>query len=579
MSELYAVALSELIRRMTFLTFLLILFGLAGSVSALAQNRIASQADRAFYGDYISPGDLIIDTPTRIRNGKRDVIYYFMPRQWPGIREGANIWFDGDKLGTLNEIKFCNTSKPLQAWHIETASFKNIPHTRVVTNSFVCQGLKHFELDGESSSYPGLSSWAAPRKFLNGAFGFHVISDITGGHGYSITVRDGGTIRLNGFEAQHGFSGVRINGGNYDMTVEAVEISNFYIHDTGNGEGQYLGATHKPPVAKLKNLVIHHGIIARTAAEALQVQHLAGGTDIHHVTIFAADVRWMNEFMSGQDTGIQWSVDAGENKLHHVILDGFSSIGLMPFGSSELQTGGVSRISNVLFNDGRDTGMYLHKSTSFGVHWVFDSIYFRGFNETYYRETGRRERKFYVSRKHGTDAFMFRNIFHDGSKPRVFEDTVGMSVDFASVEQKRLPSPEYVNNGFHEPAHRIKQWHPSYAPYFPVSKRDTMRIKVPTQWKSGDIAISTESEYRFYKCIKSHMSDATAPGNNPCFVALTWDVNGVRSDQPAWQSGSIQSFFPPDDLRLKEGNYWKKLGLGYQEPEEQTSASGKVTIH
>jgi hypothetical protein len=561
------------------ISFLAILYAICFGVPAVGQNRIASEADRARYGDYILPGDLIIDTPTRIKNGKRDVIYYFMPKQWPTIREGATIWFDGDKLGPLNEIKFCNTSQPLKAWHIETASFRNIPHTRVVTKSFISQGLKHFELDGESSSFPGLASWAGPRRFLNGGFGFHVISDIIGGHGYSITVRDGGTIRLNGFEAQHGFSGVRINGGNYNMTVESIEISNFYIHDTGNGEGQYLGATHKPPVAKLKNLKIHHGILARTAAEALQVQHLAGGADIHHITIFAADVRWMNEFMSGQDTGIQWSVDAGENKLHHIILDGFSSIGLMPFGSPELQTGGVSRVSNVLFNDGRDTGMYLHKSTSFGVHWVFDSIYFRGFQETYYKETGRKERTYYVSRKHGSDEFTFRNIFHDGGKRTVFEDTSGIKVHFASIREIKLPVPEYMNSGFHEPAHKIKQWHPFYAPYFPASKRDTVRIQVATQWRAGDIAIQTQGDYRFYKCIKTHTSNETPPVKNACFVALSWDANGVRSDQRGWNSTSIQSYFPPDDLRLKADNYWRKLGIGYQEPAVQSSASRTGSLH
>ena len=548
-------------------------------LSAAAQNRIATLADRQRYGDYISPGDLIIDSPTRINKGKPEVIYYFMPKQWPGLREGGTIWLDGDKLGVLNQIKFCNTSKSLTPWHIETASIKNIPSTRVVTTSFVCQGLKHFELDGESSFFPGLASWPASRKFLNGAFGFHVIANLEGGHGYSIDVRDGGTLRMNGFEAQHGFSGVRINGGNYDINVESIEISNFYIHDTGNGEGQYLGATHKPPLAKLKNLEVHHGIIARTAAEALQVQHLAGGADIHHITIFAADVRWMHEFMAGQDTGIQWSVDAGENRLHHIILDGYASIGLMPFGSNELRTGGISRVSNVLFNDGRDTGMYLHKSTSFGIQWEFDSIYFRGIRATYYQQTGRKVRNFYVSRMHGADRISFKNIFHDGSKPKVFEDTSGVEVDLASIYERELPPPEYENSGFHEPANRIKQWHSFYGPYFPVSKRDSVRVKVPTQWDAGDIAIEFEGQYNFYKCIKTHAAGLKRPADNPYFKRLSWDANGVRSDQPGWSSASAQSFFPPDDFRLKENNYWRRLRMGYQQSEGESSASTMQSLH
>ena len=530
-----------------------------------AQNRIATEADRRIYGEYITPGDLIVDTPTRVtRDGKRDVIFYFMPKQWPRLREGATLWLDGEKLGRLNEIKFCNTSDALTPWHIESASIRNIPHTQVVATSVSCHGLKNFELDGQSTSFPGLAAWPATRKFLQGGFGFHVISTMVGGHGYHVTVRDGGTIRLNGFEAQFGFSGVRINGGNYDISVESIEISNFYIHDTANGEGQYLGATHKPPLAKLKNLTVHNGIIARTAAEALQVQHLAGGADIHNVTIFAADVRWMNEFMSGQDTGIQWSVDGGENKLHHILVDGFASIGMMPFGSDEIPGGGVSIVSNVLFNDGRDTGMYLHKSGSFGIHWIFDNIFFRSFAATYYTQTGRNERNYYISRKHGTDRVTVKNVYHDGSKPKVFEDTTGIDIK-GTIAKKELPKPVYVNSGFHEPAHRIKQWHPFYGPYFPVSRRDTIKVQVPTQWDAGDIAIETMGRYRFYKCIKTHAADQKRPADNPYFVALSWDINGVRSDQRGWDQNSLQSDFPPDDLRLEKNNFWKKAGIGFQE--------------
>ncbi len=543
--------------------YLLTIWLLIVVVLSKAQNRIATLADRQTYGAYIAPGDLIIDTPTRIDGDQRVVIYYFMPKQWPLLREDATIWIDGDKLGPVDEIKFCNTSRSATPWHIESASVKNIPHTRVVTKGFVCQGLLNFELDGESASYPGLAAWPSSRKFLTGSFGFHVVGNMTGGHGYTINVRDGGTIRLNGFEAQHGFSGVRINGGKEEITVRSVEISNFYIHDTGNGEGQYLGATHRGPYARLRNLKIHHGIIARTAAEALQLQHLAGGADVHHITIFAADVRWLNEFMAGQDTGIQWVIDMGNNRLHHVIVDGYGSTGLMPFGGPAPGEAGVSRISNVLFNDGRDTGLYLHKSTSFGTTWVFDSIYFRGINETYYRETGRRERDFYISKPHGTDKFVFNSIIHDRSKTRVFEDATGIKV--GSVTTKSLPPPEYVNSGFSEPAHRIKQWHPVYAPYFPVSRRGNAKVEVPTQWHTGDIAIETVGEYAFFKCLKTHTADSRRPGDHPFFTRLTWDANGIRSDQSGWDSSLPQSSFPPDDLRLRFDNYWKKLGMGFQE--------------
>ena len=538
-----------------FIAFSIIQFHVFG------ENRIASEADRAIYGNYIKAGDLIIDTPTKRTSEGAEVIYYFMARQWPGLRDGGTIWLDGEKLGRLNIIKFSNTSDPMASWHIKSVKIRNIPHTKVVATAFLCQGIKHVEVNGESTAYPGLSEWPESRKFLTGSFGFHVISKTFGGHGYHIAVLDGGTIKLNGFESQHGFSAVRMNGGDYDITVESIEISNFYIHDTGDGEGMYLGATHAPPYAKIKNLHIHDGIITRTAAEGLQLQHLAGGANVHNVTIRSANVRWMNGFQPNQDTGIQWNVDKGENSIHHVIVDGFASVGFVPFGN-EGSTGSVSRVSNMLFNDGIDTGIYLHKSGRYGVQWLFDNIFYRSFNNgCYYEGTGRPERKYIVSSKNGTDEYLFNNLYHDGSKQAVFQDTVKRKIRVRSIEYKQLPEPEYINSGFHEPASHIKQWAQYYAKYFPASKGG--KIKIPTDWQAGDIAIETENEYAFYKCILSHTSTDERPPQSEYFVRLTWDENGTRSDQPGWSPDTKQSAFPPDDLRLKPGNFWEKLGFGY----------------
>jgi hypothetical protein len=537
--------------------------------SAFATNRIATAEDRAIYGEFITPGDLIIDSPTSINGDKKEVIYFFMPKNWPGLREGATIWLDGDKLGFLHIIKFSN-SATITPWHINSAKIKNIPNTQVQAASFVCNGLKYVELNGESSAYPGLSEWPESRKFLTGAFGFHIIHKMTGGHGIDVSVPDHGTIKLKGFEVQFGFSGVRINGGNHDVTVDSITINNFYIHDTGDGEGQYLGATHKPPLAKLKNLVIYDGVIARTAAEALQLQHLAGGANVHNVTIRNADARWVNEFMAGQDTGLQWSVDAGENKMHHIIVDGFASVGLVPFSSDQVPGGGVSKVSNILFNDGMDTGMYLHNSGRFGIHWMFDSIYYRAFNNCYYEITGRKNRPFFISKKNGTDQYTFSNIFHDDSKPAVFENK--NSVTAGKTIKKELPRLHYINSGFSEPAHKIRQWHEYYGGYFPASMG---KNKLKTKWKAGDIAIETKDTYAFYKCLTDHESSTLRPPESEFFIKLTWDGNGIRSDQPEWNATTRQSDFPPDDLRLKEDTYWKKLNFGFNTRSQAQALTNK----
>jgi hypothetical protein len=93
-------------------------------------NRIASDWDRQIYGTYITSGDLIIDTPTKVTPSGNELIYYFMKKQWPALREGGTIWLDGEKLGKLSIIKFCNTASPLEPWHVATIKFRNIPGTQ-----------------------------------------------------------------------------------------------------------------------------------------------------------------------------------------------------------------------------------------------------------------------------------------------------------------------------------------------------------------------------------------------------------------------------------------------------------------
>jgi hypothetical protein len=524
-----------------------------------SRNRIATNADKSLYGNYITPGDLIIDTPTKETKDGNELIYYFMAKQWPRLREGGTIWLDGKKLGFLKVVKFCNTASALTPWHIQSATFKNIPETKFSAQHFFCQGLKKFELNGESDRFQGLLSWPEERKFLTGNFGFHIISKIIGGHGFSISVLDGGTITMRGFEVQHGFSGVRINNGDQDVTIESIQISNFYVHDTGDGEGFYIGATHRPPLAKIKNLKMYNGIIARTAAEALQLQHLIGGTDVHHIIIKNADTRWMNEFRAGQDTGIQWSVDAGDNKLHHIIVDGYGSVGLVPFGSDINPVGGESHVHDVLFNDGLDVGMYLHKSAEYGIHWIFENIYYRELNNySNYFRTGRPERKYVISSKNGKDKYTFKKVHYDKSRGKIFQDTARLEI--IDPNDDHLPGPKYRNSGFQEPSSKIRQWHQYFAGYFPASQSG--KIKIPTCWEVGEIAIETEGEYGFYKCLTSHESTEARPGQSPYFVKLTWDESGIRSDDVKWNKDDQQSNFPPDDLRLAEDCHWKKSGYG-----------------
>lgn len=536
-------------------------------------NRIATIEDISIYGNYITPGDLIIDTPTTVfDDGSKDVVYYFMAKQWPTIREGAIIWLDGDKLGFVKKYQFRNTSVSNTPWTISSASIRNIPHTKVVCGGITSHGLLNLHVSGFSAKYRGLLYWPQSRKFATGHFGIHVINNtMYTGHGIELATLHGGSIKIDTVEIQHGFSGIRLYSSAIDIVVEGIEISNFYIHDTGGGEAFYIGSTQAGAKAKLKNLKIKNGIVARTAAEGVQLQHMIGGCDVKDIIIYGADTDFLNPFQPYQDTAIQFVVASGINKLSNVIVDGFAAQGFSPYGSDQDPTNapsGEALIENVLINDGRKTGSYLHNSAKFGIKWNYKNVYFRGFNNSYADGTGEKHLPYIISKRHGTDPVNYERIIHDGSKERVIEDVKDFNTNEIGeiILEKTLPAPKYVNSGFGStPVSKVKVWHQYYAKFFAGADY------TPTKWKYDDIAIDSREDgtYVFCKCIQDHVtitgSTVIRPKDSDQFLVLSWDENGIRNDQAGHDATLVQSFFPPDDLRLADDCYWKAKGFGVKD--------------
>src|SRR5690348_15155426 len=130
----------------------LILILLSVPYHLLGQNRLATQEDVTLYGDYITVGDLIIDTPTGIcADGINKLTYNRISTTFPGLRENAVIWVDGTKLGSFCEFRLLNGTETAP-WHISSATVKPIPGTRMdgvyTQNSYggflyLIQGLKN----------------------------------------------------------------------------------------------------------------------------------------------------------------------------------------------------------------------------------------------------------------------------------------------------------------------------------------------------------------------------------------------------------------------------------------------------
>lgn len=529
-------------------------------------NRIAVENDIAQYGSYINVGDIILDTPTR-DNGSLN--YYFIGEEfpklpnWDRLNSDPTIWFDGNLLGNLFEIKLQNSvyEKP---WPFKMARFRNIPGTEVRAKSLSSKGMEYLDLAGHGS----ISKWPSSRKFLTGSFGFHISQDGLEGHCYDISVQDGGSISMSGFEAQGGFAGLRIQSKNRAVTVNGLNIDEFYIHDTMTGEGTYIGSTVAGTVTpKFKNVRIKNGIVARTAAEALQHQHMAG-SDVHNITIFAADTDWLNGFQPNQSTCLQFNAAEGINRLHNILVDGYGNSGINPFSVNPIdykpEAVNESLIYDILMYGGRACGSYMNLSMKNGVEWKFNNIMYGGFNGSWYEHTGNIVRPMIHSGPL-TDKVSFGRLIHDGSKSPLFDKTY----DIKELIEQNIPAPKYHNSGFHEPSSYIMRWAQHYATYHGVPEN------TPTVWKPGMIAIHDG----FYKALKYHLADVQ-PKDSPNFMKLSWDSEGVRSDQENWNNLSVQSNLPPDDLRLAPGSPYSHLGIQVRENivEEYYENGTRVTL-
>jgi hypothetical protein len=519
--------------------FWLITFALLG------QNRVATLLDVAKYGTYMTVGDWIGDTPTKINtDGINQLRYTNFSKSFPGVRENANLWIDGDKIGRLCEIRLLNGTEATP-WHITSAALRPIPNTRIdgiyTANSYggflyLVQGLLHFKMDGNSDKYPGFKG-IKKGDFVKGRFGFGGTSTgyYGGYHVYSISVLNGGSFYYTGLEGEHGFSAMRFQGGTYDWNV-SLDGDNFYFHDT-ESEGQYIKATHAPPLAK-GPVRIRDGIIARSGSEGLQLQHLSGDSHIHNITIFGPACGYLCEFQPGQDTGIQLNPDAGNTIIENLIVDSWGSHALNLFGSEDSGLIKNTTIRNIGFFNGRGEVIYPHNSCKWGMTWLIDNIFVRNLTGEYYINSKTTRPNWTIGINSGTDKITVTNTF--------FKD---------------LPDVEYVNSGFYEPANKIKFYRQYYGKYI-----TGVDLK-PVDYKVGEVLQDREPLFLpvWVKVLSDFTADGVRPKNRLDCMILTWDSKGVRNDQPSWNGASEQKAYPPDDLRVVYDNFYALRNMGYIE--------------
>lgn len=571
-------------------------------------NRVVIQADidnyvDAFAGSHFAMqiGDVIINTRTNPggSDGKGAFFCATSAATFPGTRIGATIWLDGTSLGTLYDFRLTNGTTNTEWYISEPDNFchiRPIPGTQVyverntVTNNgytMLILDIAYVELNGETDGYPGMRDGLG-QTFLRGSFGIHLSggTDLNAAHMLSVGVPYAlgriGHFKIIGVEVEHGFSAVRFEGGNYEFIADFT-VKRSYLHDGISGEGFYLGATHGPPYTKLRNLNIEDMIITRRAAESIQIQHLIdGGTraEIKNFVIYAGDSDWMNAFQPFQDAAIQVSDDDGNHYMANGVIDGYSSTGYVVYGSvptlpepTPTYTKPIT-LQNCLFNSARGSFLYINNSTINGIRWEYDKIYLRHFTNEYYTQTQEPVTMYYIGQNNGTDTHHFTRIKVDGQvKTSIFQsisnkfEIINVATDGSLTNSQYEPS--YVRSGFYETADKIKgNWYSVWGAYFQNP------TNTPIIFYVGDIVsgVVDTQPFRMYKCIVQHSSTSlTRPDlDSTHWLLLRWDTFGVRNDQGGYNSATIQSYYPPDDFRLKADSYWNLEGMGLSTNEPNT---------
>jgi len=183
-----------------------------------------------------------------------------------------------------------------------------------------------------------------------------------------------------------GFAGLRLLNpwGDGELPMADVRVHDNYIHDT-DGEGFYFGWTGGPPSNIAPGLQVYNNRLVRTGNEALQIQDIGEGSEIHHNVIAFAALHWRDNGLGMyQDGNAQISIREGEVSIHHNLFMGGAGV----IGSfwSQPQTGDGARtvsFSDNYLAEARNLPFYFGGQSEAGSSFTFEANALRGFEFSY----------------------------------------------------------------------------------------------------------------------------------------------------------------------------------------------------
>jgi hypothetical protein len=326
-----------------------------------------------------------------------------------------------------------------------------------------------------------------------------------------------------------GFAGVRLlNKAEPNLPskpLENVRLHDLYIHDIG-AEGFYIGWTGAPPSSLVSGLQIYNNRVVRAGNEALQIQNLGDGVEVHHNVFAFAALRWRyNDLGKYQDNNSQVQVRQGTINLHHNIFVGAAASLLSFFSGPEAgDAGRTVTFSENYFADTLSLGAYLGGTSGDGSVYTFANNKFRGLDFGYAELDPAATDPGVIFRKGGnfTSPIVFDSNTWEGSRKLIDglpdpNGTVGSVTAKGNVNGPVAPV-EFVNSGLPSgaPTRALEGWAP----------KATVAAGSPAiVYKPGDFVMFGAD---MFECIKEN-SEMAPPDHPDAWKKLPAPVDDVRA--------------------------------------------------
>ncbi len=328
-----------------------------------------------------------------------------------------------------------------------------------------------------------------------------------------------------------GFAGIRLlNAWNADapLPLADVTVHDVYIHDV-DGEGIYFGWTGDPPSNLQPRMHVYNNRFVRTGNEALQIQDLGPGSEIHNNVMAFGGLNWrFNALGSFQDNNSQISTREGEIAIHHNVFVGAASA-LVSFWSGPQDGDGPRHVtfSNNYVAETRNRAVYFGGTSDAESTFAFTDNTLRGLEFVYDElDPGANV----PTSVFAIGANIASTVTFSGNR---WEADLALVSGGMVVEENNTQGPvepiAFVQSGYpeDEPVQRLEAWTATttLAPGMPA------RVYVP-----GDLVTYDGAMYR---CLEEH--DGLVPPENP-------DVWERLED-------------PIDDLRVVPGTPYDAIGI------------------